>query len=242
MRRLTPFLAVLIGALGLTLSACDGMTALSEKGDARLTVRLIDAPFPFDLVDSANVTISGVEIRTEDEKFSISDSTFEFNLLDLRNGVSALLGDITIPAGTYREVRLTVEDASIVLKDGQEFDMDVPSGRIKVLLDDLTIEEGQAVTLTLDFDVSKSFVVQGNPNTPAGIKGFKFKPTVVPARIETDEDDDDEQGDDDGDDADDDDEGEDDGDDEGEDDDSDDDDNEEEEEEEEEENEDGSEG
>ena len=30
----------------------------------------------------------------------------------------------------------------------------------------------------LDFDVSRSFVVQGNPSTPAGIKGFIFKPVI----------------------------------------------------------------
>jgi hypothetical protein len=30
----------------------------------------------------------------------------------------------------------------------------------------------------LDFDLSRSFVVQGNPDTPAGIQGFHFKPVV----------------------------------------------------------------
>ncbi len=34
--------------------------------------------------------------------------------------------------------------------------------------------------MTLDFDLEKSFVVQGNPNTAAGIKGFHFKPVVKP--------------------------------------------------------------
>ena len=30
----------------------------------------------------------------------------------------------------------------------------------------------------MDFDLSKSFVLQGNINTPAGIKGFIFKPVL----------------------------------------------------------------
>src|SRR5690606_121531 len=30
----------------------------------------------------------------------------------------------------------------------------------------------------LDFDVSKSFVIQGNPETPAGINGMILKPTL----------------------------------------------------------------
>ena len=58
------------------------------------------------------------------------------------------------------------------------------AGRIRATepitaLEPVTVESGQDVSLTLDFDVSKSFVVQGNPNTPAGIKGFLMKPTVV---------------------------------------------------------------
>jgi (2Fe-2S) ferredoxin len=32
--------------------------------------------------------------------------------------------------------------------------------------------------LVVDFDVSESFVIQGNPQTPAGIHGMLFKPTL----------------------------------------------------------------
>ena len=211
-----PAVMLFVLATAFTLSACDGVMGTSSEGSARLNVRLIDAPFPFDLVDSVVVTISSVEVIGDEGRVTIADDETSFNLLDLRNGVSALLGSVDVPAGTYSEARLTVDDASVFLKDGREFDLDVPSGRIKVLLDNLVVEDGQVVTLTLDFDVNRSFVVNGNPDTPAGIKGFKFKPTIVPARVEHDDDDDDdeEQGEDDGED----DEGEDDGDEEGEDD------------------------
>jgi hypothetical protein len=42
----------------------------------------------------------------------------------------------------------------------------------------LEIESGVESEVLLDFDVSKSFVVQGNPKKPAGIKGFIFKPVL----------------------------------------------------------------
>jgi hypothetical protein len=186
-----PAVLLLALATAFTLSACDGVMGTSSEGSARLNVRLIDAPFPFDLVDSVVVTIGGVEVIGDEGRVTIADDDTSFNLLDLRNGVSALLGSVDVPAGTYSEARLTVDDASVYLKDGREFELDVPSGRIKVLLDDLVVEDGQIVTLTLDFDVNRSFVVNGNPDTPAGIKGFKFKPTIVPARVEHDDVDDD---------------------------------------------------
>ncbi|MEX1055703.1 MAG: DUF4382 domain-containing protein, partial [Rhodothermales bacterium] len=187
-----PTVLLLVLATAFTLSACDGIMGTSSEGNARLNVRLIDAPFPFDLVDEVTVTISHVEIIGDEGRVTITDDDTTFNLLDLRNGVSALLGSVDVPAGTYSEARFTVDDASVLLKDGREFDMKIPSGKIKVLLDDLVVEDGQVVTLTLDFDVNRSFVVNGNPATPAGIKGFLFKPTIVPARVEHDDDDDDE--------------------------------------------------
>src|SRR3990167_5116760 len=61
-------------------------------------------------------------------------------------------------------------------------DVTIPSGDasgLKVYIDPpLEIRTGAVSELMLDFDVSKSFVVQGNPETPAGIKGFHFKPVV----------------------------------------------------------------
>ena len=37
---------------------------------------------------------------------------------------------------------------------------------------------GGETVLVVDFDVNQSFVLQGNPNTPAGIKSVSFRPTL----------------------------------------------------------------
>ena len=172
--------AMLIGLGGL--SACDMLGVPGSSvgdGEARMEVRLVDAPFPFDLVDEVNVTITHVELRSDDEKVTVMDETRTFNLLELQNGVYAELGDIVIPTDHYTQARVHVEDASVLMKDGRVFDMKVPSGVVKVNLHDVVVEDGQNVALTLDFDVSQSFVVQGNPATSAGIKGFLLKPTIV---------------------------------------------------------------
>ncbi|MDX2415029.1 MAG: carboxypeptidase-like regulatory domain-containing protein, partial [Bacteroidales bacterium] len=43
---------------------------------------------------------------------------------------------------------------------------------------DLRIVGGLTTELLLDFNLDKSFVLKGNINTPAGIKGFNFKPVI----------------------------------------------------------------
>ncbi len=182
---LIPLLAILVAALIISLSACDmiGMSDFTgssdDAGTARMQVLLVDSPFPFDLVDEVNVTISRVELRGGEKVVIVMDEPRTFNLLELQNGVSAELGALEIPAGRYTQARLIVDDAVVLMNDGGAFDLKVPSGSVRVMLDGVEVEEGQDVSLTLDFDVDKSFVVQGNPNTPAGIKGFLLKPTVI---------------------------------------------------------------
>jgi hypothetical protein len=69
-----------------------------------------------------------------------------------------------------------------MLKDGSTFNMKVPSGPqpgVKVFISPpVEVATGLSAELLLDFDLSKSFVVKGNPNTPAGINGFNFKPVI----------------------------------------------------------------
>ena len=101
-----------------------------------------------------------------------------------------------VEAGTYTQLRLVVEAASVTLAAGYEFssggtsmDLTVPSGAqtgIKLNLSagdaegtggGLEIVPGEMV-LVVDFDVNESFVIQGNPSTPAGINSVSFKPTL----------------------------------------------------------------
>lgn len=180
----TPFVIATL-ALGLmTLNACDLLGG--SEGEAHVRVRLVDNPFPFDLVSEANVQISRVELVGEDENYTVMDEERSYNLLELRDGVSALLGEVDLPVGTYAQARFIVDNADVKLNDGRTFDLKVPSGSetgIKVLLNGLELEEGQDVTVTLDFDVEQSFVVQGDVSTPADINGFIFTPVIVPESI-----------------------------------------------------------
>lgn len=180
----------LIAALSFFLilgAGCNTDDDFNNQTDGKLIIKLIDGPFPTDLVAEANVTISSILVRNVDENagspfLTLTEEEMSFNLLDLTNGVTATLVDKQIPAGTYDQIRMIVSEANIVLKDQTIYDLKIPSGEqtgIKIMLDPLVvIAEDLGAEIILDFDVSRSFVVQGNPDTPAGIKGFIFKPVV----------------------------------------------------------------
>jgi len=170
----------------LLFSGCESVNNSPESGS--LLVKVTDAPFPIDFVESATIIIDTIEIRqkaesNDDPFFVISKIPFEFDLLDLRNGITSDLPEIEIPVGSYDLVRLHVESATVVLKEGLgEFNLKVPSGNqtgFKIFIKpEIQIQGGLTVELLLDFDLSKSFVVRGNPNKPASINGFNFKPVI----------------------------------------------------------------
>ncbi len=187
------FLSIFSVLLIFLIAGCDESVDNSDTGT--LSVKLMDAPFPIDMVAEANVTINKIEVRkdqseSEENPFLVlSEEAFEYNLLDLQNGITADLVEMEVPVGDYNLVRLYVDSASIELKDETVYHLKVPSGAqtgIKIFIEpSITVVGGLTTELVLDFDVSESFVVQGNPFTPAGIKGFIFKPVIRAANAST---------------------------------------------------------
>lgn len=185
--------AAVLAAAAFT--ACDDST--SPGATAQLTVLLTDAPSMY--LDSAEVDIGAVElIGGEGGPILLTDDGTEgfVDLMQLQGVATQALADVEIPAGTYSQLRLVVEAARVKLAPGYEFndgsirdDLTVPSGAqtgIKLNLKDADAEEneggveiaGGQTVLVVDFDVNQSFVIQGNPETPAGINGVLFKPTL----------------------------------------------------------------
>ncbi|MBD3225580.1 MAG: DUF4382 domain-containing protein [Caldithrix sp.] len=180
-------LIALISLPWVFIAGCsdNGTDTLTDKGT--LMVKLTDAPFPIEQVDQAHIGIFKIEIRQTDEQDGnpfrtvwAGDTTLNF--MELRNGITAYLPPVELPVGSFDMVRIYVDSAVITLKDGSIFDMKVPSGAqtgIKVFIKPaIEVAGGLTAELLLDFDMNKSFVVQGNPHTPAGIKGFIFKPVI----------------------------------------------------------------
>ena len=184
----------LLGAM--SLGACgDGVGV-----DTQATVRVLLTDAPVDYIGAALVDIGVVELipAGDGPPITLSDDGTDglVNLFDLQNGVTMFLAGAEVEAGSYTQLRLIVESARVVLKEPYVFngggnvqDLIVPSGAqtgIKLNLGSsdgegrggfIQITPGETV-LVLDFDVSKSFVIQGNPETPAGINSVHFQPTL----------------------------------------------------------------
>ena len=171
--------------MGFVLS-CEEDNSLND-GYGILRISIFDDPFPIDLIDSANVTITKVQIRRMDDRdvnpfITLLEDTLEFNLIELRNGITAKLVEEEVPVGMYDLLRLYVSESSIVVKDCGTYDMKMPSVAetgIKLTIEHgIMVEGGTTSDLLLDFNLEKSFVLKGNINTPAGIRGFSFKPVI----------------------------------------------------------------
>lgn len=195
MRNLVRVSMMLLASILIFVTACNENDDSAKAGKGTVVIKLTDAPFPVSLVDQALVTIDKIEIRStvevenakgETENETLYTVLFEgekvVDLLDLQNGITTDLLSMDIDAGSYDLIRMHVTSSEVILKDGTSFDLKIPSGsasglKIKIA-PELVIESGVESEVLLDFDVSKSFMVQGNMNTPAGIKGFMFKPVI----------------------------------------------------------------
>ena len=182
-------------------TACEDGTSVESPlhtGPATLRVLLTDAPA--DYIAAAEVDIGAVELIPADDGPPIllsDDGTDGFvNLLDFTGSATAQIAEAEIDAGFYTQLRLIVEAARVVLEPGYEFrdgttekDLKVPSGAqtgIKLNLHAAEDTDGDGpleiipgeMVLVLDFDVNESFVLNGNFETPAGVHGVIFKPTL----------------------------------------------------------------
>jgi hypothetical protein len=192
MRFVRPAVSALVAALAI--GACGEGVSVNTGGPASVRVLLTDAPI--DYVESAMVDIGRVELLPADggAHIVLSDDGTDgpVDLLDLQNSVTMMIADADIEAGTYSQLRLIVESASVELKSPYLFtsgestmNLTVPSGAQTGIKLNLTGEDGEPLqipegetALVVDFDVSRSFVMQGNAETPAGIKGMHFQPTL----------------------------------------------------------------
>lgn len=165
-----------------------GVTANAAPGT--LGVSLTDAPACG--YDAVNVTVSKVRVHqsssADENTAGWSDITLnspkKINLLNINdptqlNGALESLGETSLPAGHYTQVRLVlVPNAnSVVLSTNPpnttEIPLDTPSAvqsGIK-LVNEFDVPSGQRVDLLLDFDACKSIVVTGSGR-------YKLKPVI----------------------------------------------------------------
>jgi hypothetical protein len=167
-------------SLVISLIGCGSKSSDSQTGTqtGTLGVSLTDATAAG--FDAVNVTVSKVRVHqsadaTENDS-DWSEITLnparKINLLNLSNGVLDNLGQTSLPAGHYTQLRLvlsantgTIIANSVVLSNSTtELPLVTPSAvqsGIK-LINEFDVGAGQHVDLVLDFDAMKSVVLRGN--------------------------------------------------------------------------------
>jgi hypothetical protein len=197
-----------LGSLATLCSGCGGggngdgsSQDPTPSGTGHMTVLATDVPFVHDIVTDARITVDRVRIHT-DSGADDGDSGFitlydgpprEIELSALQNAVTAELASSDLPAGTYRQMRIHVIAAQLALVNGDTFSTAAgnlhltsqgTSGFKVFISPPITITDGLARTLLLDFDLTKTF----HPipaNDPLSANTYSLNPVIHVANMST---------------------------------------------------------
>jgi hypothetical protein len=177
-------------AFVITLAACNNTQDNTNSSQGTLRILATDDPFPFDSVAAATMTVSKIELRSTSESYiTVLENPVTLNLVELKNGITATLTDLSVPTGNYDQIRLIVTEASVDLKNGSHFEMKVPSGSssgLKIFISpSIQVTSELSTDVLLDFDLSRSFTPQGSSKNMSEISGFHFHPVIRASNLTT---------------------------------------------------------
>ena len=185
------------GVAVATLAACGGGGGGGGGESGTLKLALTDAPSCG--YDEVNVTIEKVRVHQSGSANPgdpsgwseiVLSPALRVDLLKLQNGALAELGQVTLPTGSYNQMRLVLVDNkgssplanSVVLSsDKSVVALDTPSGQqsgVKAKQFDVNIAANQLANFVVDFDACKSVVATGS-----GKYNLKPQLTVIPRYI-----------------------------------------------------------
>src|SRR5690554_5861410 len=162
----------LISLLFLGFASCSDDDSVNVGGNAKLVLRLTDAPGDYEAVfiDVEEVVIK-YNGSQEDRVLGIEGGIYD--LLELTGGVNVLLYNDEVPAGDISQIRLILGEENSIVVDGQTLPLSTPSAQqsgLKIQVHQ-RLEPGVLYDFILDFDVDKSIVTQGNG-------GYSLKPVI----------------------------------------------------------------
>lgn len=163
--KIIPFaVAVLIAAI--SLSSCK-----KEQKTAPVQFLLTDKPAVY---DSVNVHIVGMAVQINHDTAAwipINTKDSIYNLLDLKNGITTLIAQDTVPAGVLQQVRFILGSDNTVVVNGISYPLEAPSTEssgLKVKIGKVLAETMN--TFLLDFNATLSI------NEQNGV--YKLSPVI----------------------------------------------------------------
>jgi Domain of unknown function (DUF4382) len=175
--------ALMPAALALAACTASETGPSLPAGDGKTAVFLTDAPFPFDRIARVDIYVEEIALSPRADTsaglpawVTVARPRRTFNLLDLQNGETALLGEADVPPDQYRAVRVTFDPdrSSMTDRQGGHPSIDWQAkGNAPSLF--ALVEEPMAIDengedIVIDFDVGRSFLADGSSD------GFLFIP------------------------------------------------------------------
>jgi hypothetical protein len=157
---------VCIGMMGLLISSCN-----KSKDKVHLIVRMTDTPGNF---NNVMIDLQGVEVTgSGGGTVVLNANPGMYNLLDLSNGITALIATGDLDAGTVSQIRLILGPDNTVMVDSNVYPLSTPSAMQSGLKLQIhrTFEPGISYTILLDFDANQSIVFKGNGE-------YQLKPVI----------------------------------------------------------------
>ncbi|MGE5231328.1 MAG: DUF4382 domain-containing protein [Deltaproteobacteria bacterium] len=178
-------LSLALAGSAAALSGCGTGSggAIAPAGAGRAAVYLTDAPFPFAGVARVDMHVVRIELSPQVDTaaapaawITVATPDRTFNLLDLQNGATELLGEAQIPAGSYAAVRVTIDPArsgmtgasggAIVavagpVGPGIDWGTAVQAPVLYAQVEEPMSVDEQGQDIVIDFDVGRSFQYNG---------------------------------------------------------------------------------
>lgn len=203
MKNLKYIIALFI--LALNFSCSDAKVVADSFG--KLTIKLTDAPMPYNQFMEANITIDKIELGNAANANSfivIMNQKTTYNMLELVNGITETLANMDIPEGRYDTLRLYISSTEMIMNNGTSFTYDMDqegsigsgnmmggnmmfnnqNGSIDLKLDHfMDITPNSQNAFLMDIDMDHSFSLQGVEFSGMGgsmmsMTGFIFNPTL----------------------------------------------------------------
>jgi hypothetical protein len=176
-RRIQTAWSVLLLACASTLAACSGGGGSSGGGGGggggtgMLDLSATDDPFVYDIVQEALISVDRITIFRDADGDEGPITLFEggsirLDLFHLRDGLTQHVDLSELPVGSYRQLRFHVDDARLVLTNGNVYTTvdgtihltSQGTSGFKVFVDPpIEIEDGQTSNVLLDFDLTQTF-------------------------------------------------------------------------------------
>ena len=182
---------ILVVSLSAVLTACQKQSVSNNSGAKQLSVYLTDDPCQY---DSVKIDIRYVEVKIDtsdehmdDDHFGDNDDDGDddhqhhdhfgkwdtlaftpgiYNIMQLRNGLEALLGTLTIPHGKIRKLRLTLGTNNTIVVAGVRYPLSLYPGTNNYVYVKIHKEDEDDITpgqtaIRIDFNICESIKLIG---------------------------------------------------------------------------------